>query len=328
MLLTIFIYSDSVLVEYPHPFEIALACLFFIPTLLPPYHPTVIGHLTIDILFLISFIFRGIAHSQWPFPSMDAINLLLNGRTLLSFLPLIQMLNVVLIAFPLPRLGLIFRLLYPLFPMAVLIFIGFFLSFHFLSDTHYPVQHTFDVLLRTILLDIHAGAATQFHPVAARIVYYLFGFMALYLFWGVGIAGVGMKLIVETDWQAERVRGKAIRLLRHAPVTISVQRKRLLGKGKVLSSAPFNVFEGSGILFRLRWLRNAAMYLFALPVVLGWSLALGVIYLFQYLYIGLRMVGAKIMDEEEDEVDDSDGEAMRSEETEALLSEPRHLFRS
>jgi hypothetical protein len=149
------------------------------------------------------------------------------------------------------------------------------------------------------------------------MVYYLFGFAALYLFWGVGVAGVGMKVIVETDWEAERMREKASRLLRYAPVIKVVQRKRLLGRGKVLSSMPFNVFEGVGIIFRLKWLRKITVYLFAVPVVFGWTIGLVCIYLFRRICAFFNLVGEKIMDQEEDD-DEMDCGAIRSE-TERLL---------
>lgn len=229
------------------------------------------------------------------------------------------MFNVVSIRFTFPRIGLIFRLLYPLLPMTIMIFIGFFLSFHFLGDTHYSARHTFDVLLRTLLLDIHPSTATQFHPVAARIVYFLFGFMSLYVFWGVGVVGIGLKVVLETDWHVEAVRARAAKLLRYAPVEKSFRRKRLLGRGKVISSMPFNVFEGIGIVFRIRWLRDVAVYLSLLPVVLGWSLVWGCIYMGLRIGKWMSFIAGKVMDEEDEELE-ADGDAESSEVSQILLS--------
>jgi hypothetical protein len=318
VILTVFVYSETLLVEYPHPYEIALMILFFVPSLFPPYSPTFLGYLTINILFVISFIFRGIAFREWPFPSISGINLLLNSRTLLSFLPLIQMTNLVLITFPIPSMRIGIRVLFPLFPIAIMLFIGFFLSLHFLADTHHSVQRSLDILLRTVLLNIDPGKATQFHPVAARIVYYLFAFSSLYFFWGFGIAGMGMRIVTETDWHAERVRGKAVRLLRYLPARKNIRRKRLLGRGKVSSTMPFTVFEGIGIVLRIRWLRDFAVYFGMFPVVLIWSLGLGIIAFGRRFWIWLGKFGKTIVDEIEE--DDSDAEEEESEESARLLS--------
>ena len=181
-------------------------------------------------------------------------------------------------------------------------FTGFFLTLHFLSDEHSSVQHTVDVLLRTVLLDPHSKQTTQYHPVAARIVYYLFAFASLYLFWGVGLAGVGMKVVRETDWHAERVRWKATRLLRYLKNEKGVRKKRLLGRGKVLSAMPFNVLESIGVIFRLRWLRELGVYLGMFPVVITWSLGFGCFQCGYFLWIWIRRIGDKILDEAEDEV--------------------------
>ena len=322
VLLTLFVYSPFLLFQFPHPLELALATIFLIPSLFPPYTPAFLGYLTIDIIFLISFIFRAIAFKNWPYISIDVITLLLNARTLISFLPLIQISNVILLTFPLPRLLLLKRLFYPLLPIAVIMFTGFFLSLHSFSDEHSYFRHTFDVLLRTVLLDPHSGQTTQYHPVAARIVYYLFAFSSLYLFWGMGIAGVGMKVVMETDWPAERMRWKAVRLLRYLRDEKPVRKTRLLGRGKVLSTMPFNVFECIGVKFRLRWLRDLAVYLEMVPILTGWSLGIGCYNCGYFLWIWIRKVGDKILDEVEDDVAvetdvDSEGEVT---ETSRLLS--------
>jgi hypothetical protein len=305
VLLTVFvycpIYSLDLLARYPEPLEIVLIIIFYIPSIFPPYTVAFIGYLTIDILFLVSFIFRVIVWKEWPYLSIHTITLLLNAGTLLSFLPLIQILNVALVTFPLPPLKLVRRLFYPLLPIAITVFIGFFLTLHFLADTHNSVQHTFDILLRAVLLNIHPGSSVQFHPVAGRIVYYLFAFSSLYLFWGVGIAGVGMKFVKETDWHAERVRTKAVQLLRYLPVRKNVRKKRLLGRGKVISLMPFNVIEGIGIIFRLHWLSSFAVYLGMVPLVVGWSLALVCVKIGSLIWAWMGKVGGKIMDEVEDE---------------------------
>ena len=305
VLLTVFvhapIYSLDLLARYPQPLETVLIIIFYIPSLFPPYTVAFPGYLTIDILFLISFIFRCIVWKEWPYLSIHTITLLLNARTLLSFLPLIQILNVVLLAFPLPPLKIVRRLFYPLLPIAITVFIGFFLSLHFLADTHNSVQHTFDVLLRAVLLNIHPGSSVQFHPVAGRIVYYVFAFSSLYLFWGVGIAGVGMKIVKDTDWHAERVRTKAIQLLRYLPVRKTVRKKRLLGRGKVISLMPFNVIEGIGVVFRLHWLSSFAVYLGMVPIIVGWSLGLVCVKIGFRIWTWMGKVGGKIMDEVEDE---------------------------
>lgn len=295
------IYSLDLLARYPHPLETVIIIIFYIPSLFPPYTVTFLGYLVIDILFLISFIFRSIVWKEWPRLSIHTITLLLNARTLLSYLPLIQILNVVILTFPLPPLKFVRRLLYPLLPIAISVFIGFFLALHFLADTHNSVQHTFDVLLRTVLLNIDPGSSVQFHPVAGRIVYYLFAFSSLYFFWGVGIAGVGMKIVKDTDWHAERVRRKAIQLLRYLPERKTVRKKRLLGRGKVVSSMPFNVIEGIGVIFRLHWLSLFAVYLGMVPIAVCWSLGLVCGKIGLRIWALMGKVGLKIMDEVEDE---------------------------
>jgi hypothetical protein len=304
VLLTAFVYSPTLLVEFPHPLEIALAVLFFIPSLFPPYGTTFLGYLTIDILFLISFIFRGIAFRNWPYISIDVINHLLNARTLVSFLPLIQIVNLVLLIFPIPRLDILGRLIYPTFPIAITLFTGFFLTLHFLTDTHNSIQYTLDILLRTILLDIHPGKTTQFHPIAARIAFFLFAFSSLYLFWGVGIAGIGLRVARETDWHVERVRRKAVQLLRYLPNRnpIPLKRKRLLGRGKVISSMPFNVFEGIGIAVRMTWLSRFFLYLGMLLIVLGWGLGFVCVKVGLLVWMWIRRIGEKIVDEVDDDV--------------------------
>jgi len=271
VLLTVLIFSPDLLVKYPHPVELALFVAFIVPSLFPPYNVAFLGHVSIVVLFLISFIFRGIAFKQWPNVSIEVIQLLLNSRTLLSFLPLIQIFNLVLLTFRLPRLLVLRRLVDPTIPVAVTLFIGFFLSLQVLSDTHNTVQYTFDAMLRTVLLDMHPGGVTEFHPVAARIVYFLFAFFSLYLFWGVGIAGVGMRVVKETDWNAERVRWKAQRLLRYLPEKKNVVRRGMLGRQKVMSAIPFNVFEAIGIAFRMRWLSTIAFNVGMAPTVLAWT---------------------------------------------------------
>ena len=271
MLLTVLVFSPDLLVKYPHPVELALFVTFVVPSLFPPYNVAFLGHLIIVILFLISFIFRGIAFKHWPNISIEVIQLLLNSRTLLSFLPLIQIFNLVLLTFRLPRLVVLRRLVDPTIPIAIALFIGFFLSLHVLSDTHNTVQYTFDVMLRTVLLDIHPGSVTEFHPVAARIVYFLFAFFSLYLFWGVGVAGIGMRVVRETDWNAERVRWKAMRVLRYLPEKKKVVKRGMLGREKVMSAIPFNVFEAIGIAFRMRWLSTIAFAVGMAPTVLAWT---------------------------------------------------------
>jgi hypothetical protein len=301
VLLTFFVYSPSLLVQYPHPIEIALTTVFFIPSLFPPYTPAFLGYLTIDILFLISFIFRGIAFREWPQPTLDAIHLLLNARTLLSFLPLIQMANLILITFRLPSIRIFYKVFSPILQMGIPLFIGYFLVLHFLTDTHASVQQTFDVMLRTILLDIRPGAITQFHPVAARIAYYLYAFSSLYLFWGVGIAGVGMKVVNETDWHVDRVRGKAIRLLRYLPQRTSVKKRKILGRGKVVTPMPVNVFEGIGIVLRWRWVSLIVLYVWMFPLIVAWSLFLVSMKIGFWVNKGVRYLSSKIVDDVDDE---------------------------
>ena len=145
--------------------------------------------------------------------------------------------------------------------------------------------------------------------------------MSLHLFWGVGIAGVGMKLIVETDWHAERVRHKAVRLLRYAPVDRPVRRKRLLGRKKVLTVMPFNVIEGVAIIFRVRWLRSIVVCISMIPVVVTWSLGLGCFYLIGRFGIFVQDIGKRIADEEDDEAEIDQGDA--SGERDRLLSQTR-----
>jgi hypothetical protein len=70
---------------------------------------------------------------------------------------------------------------------------------HLLAYTHNSVQNMFDILLRAMLLDVRSGHAVQFHPVTARIALYLFVFSSLYLFWGVRIAGIGVRIVGETE---------------------------------------------------------------------------------------------------------------------------------
>ena len=320
VVLAIFLYDRYLLTFFPHPLEIAAVVVFIIPSLFPPYTPAFLGYLTIAVTFLISFIFRAIAFSSDI--SFDTVNLLLNSRILLSFLPLIQIANVILLTFPLPRLLLLKRIFYPALPIGIVMFTGFFLTLHFLSDQHSSVPHTFDILLRTVLLDPHPQNTTQFHPIAARIVYYLFAFSSLYLFWGVGLAGVGMKVVQETDWHAERVRGNAVRLLRYLSNEKPVRKKRLFGRGKVLSPMPFNVLEWVGVLSRLRWLRGLAVCSSMLPIVIVWSLGFACFQVGYFLWIWINKIGERILDDVEDDVAvetdvDSGGEAN---ETSRLLS--------
>src|SRR3981189_2872786 len=68
VLLTVFLYRKTLLIYFPHPFEIPIVALFIVPSLFPPYTPLFLGYLTIAIIFLISFIFRAIAFSYWPYP--------------------------------------------------------------------------------------------------------------------------------------------------------------------------------------------------------------------------------------------------------------------
>ena len=320
ILLTVFLYRKTLLIYFPNPFEIPIIVLFIIPSLFPPYTPLFLGYLTINIIFLISFIFRAIAFSYWPYPTIEVVHLLLNSRTLLSFLPFIQILNTTLLVFRFPRLSLLFRIIYPVLPILITGFIGTFLTLFFLADTHIPARNVFDILLKTILLDISPGKITQFHPIAARIVYYLFAFMILYGFWGVGIAGVGLRVARETDWTVERVRWKAVRLLRYiTPRAQKIKKKRVLGRGKVVSGMPFNVFEGVGVGIRVHWLRWGAVYGSMVLVVLGWSLGLWGFYLLKWGGEWGRKAGGKIVDEveeSEDEVEVQDG----MDETSRLLS--------
>src|SRR5579859_2928810 len=157
VLLTIFVYQKTLLIYFPHPFEITLIVLFIIPSLFPPYTPLFPGYLAINIIFLIAFIFRAIAFSAWPYPTIEVVNLLLNSRTLLSLLPFIQIINTTLLIFRFPRLQLILRIIWPILPILIMGFIGSFLTLYFLTDTHIPSRNVFDILLKTVLLDIHPG---------------------------------------------------------------------------------------------------------------------------------------------------------------------------
>lgn len=308
VVLVTYINSPDLLVEFPQPFEIVILVLLLLPSFFPPYNPASLGYITIDVIFIISVSFRIAAYKGWmPTPTYDLIALLLNSRTIVAFLPLIQAANIVLISFLLPSFNVMTRFVYPTFPIAIMLFIGFFVSIHFLADTHNTVRYTFDVLLRTILLDIHPGGVTEYHPVAARILYYLFGFASLYLFWGVGIAGVGMRVARETDWHAERVRLKAIKLLRYLPSRRPIRRKRLLGRGKVVSAMPFNILEGIGVVFRIYWLRDVAIYLGMLPIILEWSLESIARTILFFIWGWMRKLGGCILDEIETEID-SDAE--------------------
>ena len=297
VLLTVFVFSPDLLSQYPLPIEWALLITFIIPSLFPPYNVTFLGYLTIAILFLISFIFRGIAFRSWPHVTPEVVELLLNSRTILSFLPLIQVFNVVLLTFHLPRLAILRQLLDPTLPIAMILFIGFFLSLQILSDTHNPVRTTFDILLRTVLLDIRPGILTEFHPIAARIVYFLFGFFSLYLFWGICIAGVGMRVVQGTDWDAERVRWKMIRLLKFLPDRSRVVKRGLFGRGKVLAAMPFNVIEGFGWAFRSRYLIIIPFYLGIAPTVLAWTVGRGVWRIGGTVQGWMKRAGGSLFDE-------------------------------
>lgn len=310
VVLTVLLYQKTLLVYFPHPFEIPTIILFIIPSLFPPYTALFLGYLTINIIFLVSFIFRAIAFSAWPYPTIEVVSLLLNSRTLLSFLAPIQVVNTTLLIFRFPRLYILRRIVYPVLPILVMGFLVSFLTLFFLTDTHIPARNVFDILLKTILLDVSPERITQFHPVAARIVYYLFSFMILYGFWGVGIAGIGMRIVHETDWDVERVRWKALRLLRYTSVEKKVEKKKLLGRGKVLSTMPFNVFECIGVLLRSKRLRWIAVYGSMALVVLVWSLGLGCIYLGRKAWGWSVKFGVKLMDEVEDDsmTEDADSE--------------------
>ena len=128
-----------------------------------------------------------------------------------------------------------------------------------------------------------------------------------------------MRIVKETDWHAERVRCKAIQLLRYLPTRQNVRRKRLLGRGKVISSMPFNIFEGIGLVLRIRWVSDFAVYFGVGLVILGWSLGLVAVSLGRKFWSWLRKVATKIVDEFEDE-GDSDVEENGPEETTRLLS--------
>jgi hypothetical protein len=297
VLLTVFVFSPDLLSQYPLPIEWALLITFIVPSLFPPYNVTFPGYLTIAILFLISFIFRGIAFQNWPYVTPEAVDLLLNSRTILSFLPLIQVFNVVLLTFHLPRLAILRRLLDPAVPIALILFIGFFLSLQILSDTHNSVRHTFDILLRTVLLDVRPGSLTEFHPIAARIVYYLFAFFSLYLFWGIGIAGVGMRVVQETDWDAERVRWKMLRLLKFLPDKKRVVKRGIFGRGKVQAAMPFNVIEGFGWAIRCHYFIIIPFYLGIAPTVLAWTVGRGVLRIGRVVRCLMGKIGGFLFDE-------------------------------
>ena len=321
VVLTMYIYSPDLLIDFPQPLEITILVMLLTPSLLPPYSPASLGYITIDIIFLIGIGFRIAAYKGWtPTPSYDLITLLLNSRTIVAFFPLIQAFNIVLLSFRTVGFGVMTRFVYPTFPIAIVMFVGFFLSIHFLEDTHNPVRYTFDVLLRTVLLDIHAGGVTEFHPVAARILYYLFGFSSLYFFWGVGIAGIGMRVVRETDWHVERVRLKAIQLLRYLPSRRVIRRKRLLGRGKVVSAMPFNILEGIGVIFRLVWLRDIAIYLGMFPIILGWILGSMLHMVVYFIWGWIQKVGGRLVDEVELEIDSDIEEVNDLIETAPLLS--------
>lgn len=125
-----------------------------------------------------------------------------------------------------------------------------------------------------------------------------------------GIAGIGMRIVHETDWDVERVRWKALRLLRYTSVEKKVEKKKLLGRGKVLSTMPFNVFECIGVLLRSKRLRWIAVYGSMALVVLVWSLGLGCIYLGRKAWGWSVKFGVKLMDEVEDDsmTEDADSE--------------------
>src|ERR1700726_1083530 len=76
VVLTVFLYQKTLLIYFPHPFEIPIIILFIIPSLFPPYTPLFLGYLTINIIFLVSFIFRATAFSAWPYPTFEAVILL------------------------------------------------------------------------------------------------------------------------------------------------------------------------------------------------------------------------------------------------------------
>jgi hypothetical protein len=322
VLLTCFVYNPELLSVYFQPLAIALSVLFFIPSLFPPYTPAFLGYLAIDIVYLISFIFRTLAFKDWPYLSMDAVTLLLNSRTLLAFLPLIQMSNIILLSFPLPRLRLIFRLFFPLLPILILGFIGFFLTLYFLGDTHLSLQRAFDILLRTVLLDTRPDSVIEFHPVASRIAYFLMAFSSLWFFWGIGIAGVGMKIVQETDWHLERVRNKAVRLLRYQPMThVIIKRKGVLGRGKVLSSMPFNVIETIGVVCRVRGIKFFALYLGMAVIVFGWGVVMGVVIVGYHAWRAISRWASRLLDEFEEPVFmDVDSEEEQDERTRLISS--------
>jgi hypothetical protein len=189
----------------------------------------------------------------------------------------------------------------PAVPIAIIVFIGFFLSLHILSDTHSSVRHTFDILLRTVLLDVRPGNLTEFHPVAARIVYFLFAFLSLYLFWGIGIAGIGMRVVHETDWDAERIRWKMLRLLKFLPDRKCVVKRGIFGRGKVLAAMPFNVIEGFGWAFRSRYLIIIPFYVGIAPTVLAWTVGRAVWSLEKVVRCLMRKTGGFLFDEWDNE---------------------------
>jgi hypothetical protein len=184
----------------------------------------------------------------------------------------------------------------PTLPITIILFIGFFLSLQVLSDAHNSVGYTFDILLRTVLLDVRPGSLTEFHPVAARIVYFLFGFFSLYLFWGIGIAGVGMRIVKETDWDAERVRWKALRLLKFLPGRRKVVKRGMFGRGNVLSSMPFNVIERFGWAIRCHLLIVIPFYVGITPTLLAWTVGRGVERVVEFVRAWMRTAGDNLFD--------------------------------
>jgi hypothetical protein len=114
-----------------------------------------------------------------------------------------------------------------------------------------------------------------------------------------------MRIVHETDWHAERVRQKAIRLLRYLPERNIVRRKRILGRGKVLSPIPFNVLEGIGVALRSDLIRGFVFRVGMVPVIMGWSLGSICVRIGIWILMLMRKIWAKIMDELDD--DDSVG---------------------
>jgi len=90
---------------------------------------------------------------------------------------------------------------------------------------------------------------------------------------------------------------------------------------------PFNLFEGLGVVSRIRGIRDASVYLCVFPVVLGWSLVMGVVGIVDWVRRLWNVLERKIMDEYDDEME----QIVSDEETEGLLSpvDPRsRLVRS